>query len=380
MNITAGGDAHDEKAHVLFYATCLAGIGGILWACGVLGKRLGVHGSPNAEKAVRASCTIFVYTLTTVIAPLVDFCFTEKRLIDETFHDPEFVGRILGIVFCGVISGLGGLLGTIAFAWSAGINSALISMVENGMYTISGAILISVCFKERPALMGYIAASLILGGILLAQTTSIRTKKVKEIPSSVPCSAPESEDTDGSGTTPNPIDDGSESDDSGNSHSQVAPSTHRRRAVLLAIIAGICWGFGPLGKKYGVTNAPADRKHVWTTCSYLIYISTTTWIPLANIISSNRELRSAALQDRQFLYLLAGVFGCGLLAGLGGLVSTLAFAHAGNHAALISVVENGVYTVGGAFLITVMFKEWPTTRQLVAAFFVVAGLVISALR
>lgn len=383
---------------MLLLASGLAAAGGVLWGFGILGKRLGVHRSPNGQKQVRAALTIFVYVLTTCAAPLVDFAATDRALLADTLGDPRWRRRVPVIVGCGVVSGLGGLLGTVAFAWSAGVNSALISMVENGTYTVSGAVLIAAFFGERPAPAGYLAAALIVGGILLAQTTSShRPAGVKQAEADLAC-APSFSDSDagsseegGSSSEHGMVDSGEDArtgrrgatcreDDSSAESSAVAPAASRRRVVLVAVAAGACWGCGPLGKKWGVDGAPESHRHVWTTCTYLLYISTTTVVPLARLLCADAASRSAAIGDPKFLCLLAGTVCCGLLSGLGGLVSTLAFAESQGHGAIVSVVENGVYTVAGALMITVLFRERLTRRQALAAGLVVAGLLISAAR
>mmetsp|Transcript_116062 Transcript_116062/g.333331 ORF Transcript_116062/g.333331 Transcript_116062/m.333331 type:complete len:377 (+) Transcript_116062:109-1239(+) len=374
----------------MLLAASLAGVGGLLWAFGVLGKRIGVEGSQNHDKNIRASCTITVYVLTTMVMPLVDFATTDRKLLAETFADREWVKRIPGIVGCGVISGFGGLLGTVAFAWSAGVNSALVSMVENGMYTIAGAVLIAIFFGERPAAVQYAAGLSILAGIVLAQGTSQRQRRQRKDDQSDSASTSASASASTSGDLESDSDDaasageqdpspsvvsGAASDDAG---SVYAPTALRKRAIAVAMLAGFCWGFGPVGKKYGVANAPEHSKHVWTTCTYTLYISSTPLVPLVKVLFADRELRRKTLGDRRFQKLLLGTMVCGLISGLGGLVSTLAFAYAKGESALMSVVENGVYTVGGALLIILIFAEVVTRRQIVSAGFVLVGLLIAA--
>lgn len=388
----------------MLIAASLAALGGVLWGFGILGKRLGVQGSTNENKNIRATFTIFVYTLTTLIAPLADFATTDRALIAETFGRKDWVWRIPGILGCGAISGLGGVLGTIAFAWSTGVNSALISMVENGTYTMSGAVLIAIFFRELPRSWSYLAGALIMIGILLANSTSSRRKggdtdsAGSEASDNEFC-CPEA-DCDESEEDRSADEDGSTSAASNLSpeeaassaapvpalnrfssdlpESQVAPTPLRRRAIVFAILAGVCWGFGPVGKKYGVNHVPEGRKHVWTTCTYLVYMASTTWVPLVKLIFTPSDQRREALQDRNFRWLLLGTMGCGLLSGLGGLISTFAFAQGGDRGPIISMIENGIYTMFGALLITVIFKEWPTKRQMLSAAFVLAGLVVSA--
>eukprot|EP00913_Durusdinium_trenchii_P001444 g1337.t1 len=150
----------------------LAAGGGFLWAFGVLGKRIGVEGATVETQTVRAAITIFVYTLTTACTPLLDLWHLGAKGWFETWNDPVWSSRVPLVIVCGVISGLGGLLGTIAFAWSAGSDSALVSMIENGMYTMMSAIIIAIYFQEHPKIQAYFGFVLILLGVLLAQKSS----------------------------------------------------------------------------------------------------------------------------------------------------------------------------------------------------------------
>jgi len=380
---------------VMLVASTLAACGGILWGFGILGKRLGVHGAREHDKEIRATYTIFVYTLTTMIAPTIDFvrlAVVESELLRETFSNHDWNVRIPGVIACGVISGLGGLLGTIAFAWSAGANSALLSVVENGMYTLSAAILIAVLFQEHPGILQYVAGIMIMAGITLASVTpspvEVEAEGEDDSNDSIP-SGPHGPGAVKKGDYGSSMSASSEAyglESATDSEVEVTgfieattPTPRlRKSAAAMAVLAGVCWGFGPLGKKYGVAGAPQGKKHAWSICCYLIYISSTPIVAIGKLAWTPSEQRKEVLREKRFLMMLAATMICGVLSGLGGLVSTMAFAYADQHSALVSMIENGVFTVSGAIFIMAFFKETLTMRQSVSAMLVAAGLVISA--
>jgi len=359
-------------------------IGGLLWAFGPLGKRVGVEGAVNESKDARAALTIFLYNLTTVIVPAMDMLRIDRDEIAATFNSPIWRARIPGIILCGVISGLGGLLGTIAFAYAAGANSALISMIENGMYTVSGAVLIALYYKEHPGWASYVGAGFIVMGVLLAQKSS--GEPVKTNASNNSSASNGDRDTDEAAEAFEDSDntDSSSSEEADQASSDAedsvrAPTRLRKTSVALAAVAGVCWGFGPIGKKYGVNGADKSEEHAWTTCTYFIYITTTVIVPIARLLMLGPSAAKEC-QDGKFRWYLLGTLVCGVISGCGGLLSTLAFAKAHeSEGAIVSMVENGVYTVFGALLIVLAFKERPSIQQGLAALCVLSGILVAGL-
>lgn len=362
---TAGRQAHWSLAaaaqgdHFLF-AVGLATLCGLLWGVGILGRRAGVQGATRNDKVIRATCATCVYTMATMAAPTIEFVtllFTKRELVSQTFADPVWTGKVPVIMICGLVSGLGGLLGTLGLAWSAGVNSALISMVENGSYTMWSAIFIAIRFKEHPGWHDYGAGALMLAGILLAQSTSHQDHKEEEEEAL-------------------PTDAGSSA-----ALRQGRPPAKDRSgwAVATALLAGACWGVGELGKKYGVDGAPEGREHAWAACTYFVYMLASPWVPLLRLFLEDAALRGQTLSDGQFRRMMVWTVTCGAASGLGGFFGTLAFAYAAGTSALISVIENSVFTVSGALLIVGVFQEVPTTMQLASAGLVVAGLIVAEL-
>jgi drug/metabolite transporter (DMT)-like permease len=149
-------------------AVLAATLGGLLWAFGVLGKRIGVEGASDDSKQIRATITIFLYSLTTTVTPFIDLLRMDRAAVAIPLQDEAWRAQVIFIVMCGLASGLGGVLGTLAFAWAAGANSSLISMVENGCYTLFGAVFISLYFLQNPHISMYVGGALIISGTVVA--------------------------------------------------------------------------------------------------------------------------------------------------------------------------------------------------------------------
>lgn len=389
----------------------LAASGGFLWAFGVLGKRLGVEGATNANRGVRAALTIFVYTLTTAITPLFNVWRLGSEGWHRTWNNPEWSSRLPLLIICGVVSGIGGLLGTIAFAWAAGSSSGLISMIENGTYTMMSAIIIAIYFQEHPKTQAYFGFALIMLGVVLAQKSSTQRMEVQQeetsdgessVASAAAAAASVANRSRASSNGSGAIELGErkaerigmgdceslersdtrmETSSSDCDDSFVAPTRFRVQAVALAVVAGTCWGFGPLGKKIGVHGSTDDQKAEWAACTYFAYMLSTTVVPLLRVICSDATERRESLSDASFRWLLLGTVVCGIISGCGGMLSTFAFAqeNEGYSGALISTVENGIYTVFGAVLITVLFKESLSKQQMISAACVTLAIVIFGL-
>ncbi|CAE8584739.1 unnamed protein product [Polarella glacialis] len=339
----------------ILVAAPIAVVGGAFWSFGSLGKRIGVEGSPADCKNIRATCTIFIYALTTLISPAVNILRTDPALLRATLGDPDWQALLPGIIAAGAVSGVGSFLGTLAFAYSPSKGSALVAIVENGVCTVSGAALIAAHYGECPPSAHYLAATLITVGILLLQKAPISD-------------APK---TQGIQTSLGPK----------QMTSELPPQRLQRKAMLLAVMAGLCWGVGPLGKKYGVEGAAVGRKHVQTASSYMVYMVATNVIPVLQLVRADPILRSKTLGDAHFRRLMRGTMVCGLLSGLGGLLSTYAFTftYDDNCGAVVSMIENGVYTVAGSLLIALVYNEHPSGRQLYCGLLVLFGILVSTL-
>lgn len=368
----------------MLWSVCLfAAVGGFLWGFGALGKRVGVEGASDDVKQIRAACTIFIYSLSAFILPLLNFGITfwkDPSAVRGTFGNREWSQRIPFIMISGGFNGLGGLLGTIAFALSANENSALISIVENGTYTVVGALLLALYRRAIPSALSFVSATLIIAGIIFPQGAG---EKVRRRLSSVTRKLPFEQKTfaGDSQILESELTSNSASQEDARDIVTCPPqnqSTQRKLAtIFLAVGAGACWGVGPLGKMYGVDGAPDGSKLLWSTCTYLVYLGAIMLAPMLKLLFADPMLRRATFNDRQFWWLMAKTILCGLLASIGGILATFAFSLDDQGSALVSVIENGMYTISSALLILVAFKERPTPCDIFSSLLVVIGVVIA---
>mmetsp|Transcript_593 Transcript_593/g.1445 ORF Transcript_593/g.1445 Transcript_593/m.1445 type:complete len:363 (-) Transcript_593:47-1135(-) len=124
-------------------------LAGILWAFGPLGKRYGAGGAEEGMRAARSACTFFVYNLATFLPVLCLVAFTALTGKLSAPVERSWLWRAPVVLLCGIIGGLGGVLATYAFALAGENESSLLSMVENGLYTAAGALLIGLTYQER---------------------------------------------------------------------------------------------------------------------------------------------------------------------------------------------------------------------------------------
>merc|ERR1712217_586117 len=87
---------------------------------------------------------------------------------------------------------------------------------------------------------------------------------------------------------------------------KITDQQHRVLAVLIACLAGLGWGFGPLGKTIGVRDAEKDVKAVQTVCTYLVYMISTCFVPCFNLLTADGPQRRATFKDPNFPWLRMG--------------------------------------------------------------------------
>mmetsp|Transcript_64579 Transcript_64579/g.154305 ORF Transcript_64579/g.154305 Transcript_64579/m.154305 type:complete len:375 (+) Transcript_64579:88-1212(+) len=148
-------------------ALTLSVIAGLLWGFGALAKTFGVRGAQNDLKATWSILTIISLYMCNLMAALVGLWKMGLRRILQSFDDTKWPVRVGGVILCGFASGLGGLYCTYAFTQADKHEGALIAMLENGVYTVVGALMIALVFRERPSMMQYLSAVFVLAGILL---------------------------------------------------------------------------------------------------------------------------------------------------------------------------------------------------------------------
>eukprot|EP00929_Paragymnodinium_shiwhaense_P027990 TRINITY_DN16306_c0_g1_i2.p1 TRINITY_DN16306_c0_g1~~TRINITY_DN16306_c0_g1_i2.p1 ORF type:complete len:362 (-),score=14.40 TRINITY_DN16306_c0_g1_i2:210-1235(-) len=340
----------DTESLQRFPPTSLAATAGCLWGFGILGRRIGVQGAPDHLKPVCSVCTTLVFYCSVVTFPILNLFFADLDPVSATLQDPAWLRRVPVIAACGLVSCCGSLLSTLALAWSANVNSALIAMIDSGVYTVCSPLFVAIVFgvdagpQEQP--WQYVSGVLVLLGVALAQMTSKKTKadEVFAARGSFHDEDSDHEDEDESppkkgalalngldaealfspAKTHESEEEFSGSDTSSDSDIIEAPAG-LQWAAAMAAGAGVCWATGPVAKKYGVVEAPEGHHSARVTCTY-----------------------SMATK--------------GSILGV-----------------LVPIVESGVTTLTAAVLISVVFCERPTILKAVSGTVIFAAVILGRL-
>lgn len=344
-------------------ALVYAGIGGVMWGFGPFGKRYGVAQAAAENRATLSTCTYMIYALGTFIFPVADFIATPADERGRTFGDEAWRDRLPVIVACGVASGCGGICATYALALAGRNASCLISMVANGIYSTVAALLIMEVFNEQPGALQWISAVLLLLGVLMMEAGAPKPKKDED--------AELSEDAQESwyGAAGEWCARASTAWNDEN-----AFNTHVL-ALFYAVLAGVLWGLGPLGKRYGAGGAEEGMRAARAACTFFVY-NVASLIPVLALMA--QAFLAGKLQSplgQSWWWRAPVVLICGIISGFGGVMATYAFALAGdNDSSLLAMVENGVYTAVGALLIGIIYQEKLTSPQIAAAVVMVVAV------
>jgi len=337
-----------------------------------VGKRYGVAGTRADEKATLSVCTFLAMNIGGYMFVLADFLRVGARKRTAVFEDGEWCRRLPIVIGCGVLSGLGGLAATYALAVASRNASALISVIENGTYSLFAVVLITCVFHERPGVLQIISVVLILTGVCLAESSESKEERKH----------PETEPLEGA-SAPH----ATYSDCLPGASVQKADAWSWRScrclpcstAVMVAALAGLLWSFGSLGKRFGVGGAPGGLKVARSACTLFLYNSA---VLVPGFLAVFGSAASGGLQGtvsrKWCLCTCPVVFNCGLLSGFGSVLATYAFALAAkNESGVLAMVENGVYTALAALLIALLWRERPSRKQLLSALLVLAGVVLA---
>lgn len=403
-------DLSQIPGHAVFFGV----LGGLLWGFGPLGKRYSVAGAHPKLKAARSAGTYFVCSLGAIMTPVARLAFIDETERLAVLSDASWRARAPFIVLAGAASGLGGLMGTCALALAKQNASALITMIENGTYAVMASIFIACAFNEHPSTLQFMSAVLVLVGILVMQTdglgegskgsngevegllcadgdqsigssTSSYSKKAVFSP---PALTPGMRIDYGKavsgplamtcGKRPRqPYGSAAELPTSGAGQPQTRGAVSS--TLMLAVGGGVLWAIGPLGKRWGVDSAPVELRAAFASAtSFLFCVGTllTSAVALCRATSTHPE----GFFDPEWAMRVPLVLASGAVSGMGGLVGTYALALVGHEASsVVAILENGVFTVAGACLIAIVFREKPTNRQLCGTMPIVAAVFLAQL-
>lgn len=394
-------DLSQIPGHAVFFGV----LGGLLWGFGPLGKRYSVAGAHPKLKAARSAGTYFVCSLGAIMTPVARLAFIDETERLAVLSDASWRARAPFIVLSGAASGLGGLMGTCALALASHNASALITMIENGTYAVMASIFIACAFNEHPSNLQFMSAVLVLVGILVMQTDGLGegNKGSNGEVEGLLCA-----DGDQSGkaiSSPPALMPGMRIDYGKDASGPVAMIRGKRprgrygsaaelptsavgqpqtrgavsSTLMLAVAGGLLWAIGPLGKRWGVDSAPVELRAAFASAtSFLFCVGTllTSAVAVCRATSTHPE----GFFDPEWAMRVPLVLASGAVSGMGGLVGTYALALVGHEASsVVAILENGVFTVAGACLIAIVFREKPTNRQLCGTMPIVAAVFLAQL-
>jgi len=366
-------------------AVLYAVLGGVLWAIAPFGKRYGVEGTNEINRAALSACTFLMYALGMFSTVLISFLWMDAAKRRATFADAEWRGRVPWVLAGGFLNSLGGLAATYAYGLATPNSSALISIVENGVYCISAAVLIVWVFHEEPSLLHVASAMLILAGTLLAEVADRNRDDAASsgspgTPSGAAKQEPKVRPPGHDIVVPSygAVQEADAQTCREHCWSCSCPAVN---AIPVAVVAGLLWACGVLGKAYGAKGAPEGFEDARSVCTFFLYTIGTLLTVTTSVLCGLAAGRIHVSTNLDWLRRRApGVVLCGLLSGLGGEIATYAFAIAdANDSSIISVVENGVYTLFGALLIVAAYEERPSFWQAGGALLLLTGVILVSL-
>mmetsp|Transcript_120005 Transcript_120005/g.208399 ORF Transcript_120005/g.208399 Transcript_120005/m.208399 type:complete len:401 (+) Transcript_120005:124-1326(+) len=396
-------EVQDSLGQIPGHAVFFGVLGGLLWGFGPLGKRYSVAGAHPKLKAARSAGTYFVCSLGAIVTPAVRLAFIEDTERLEVLANASWRSRAPFIVLAGAASGLGGLMGTCALALANTNSTALITMIENGTYAVMASMFIAGAFQEHPAPLQYLSAALVLMGIIVMQADGLgegssRSKgTATDSPGEVEgllgddcdsCAGKEASSHQAKAAIfgPSALTPGMRHECHYGSSAQLIISGGKERkakgassALAFAVTGGVLWAIGPLGKRWGVDSAPVELRGAYASCTSFLFafgVLLTSACAVFRATATHPE----GFFDPEWAVRVPLVLASGAMSGLGGFVGTYALALVGHEASsVVAILENGVFTVAGALLIAVVFREQPTTRQIWGAMPIVAAVFLAQL-
>jgi len=166
---TAGGRTSADGGHAS-KAYLFAGLAGILWALGILGKRYSVARGPHETARARATLTYALYTLFGTIPALLflSYEFFNGRLLRGGPGNDWLSHRAPLVLAGALVSGLGGCIVTYALAVAAADEAALVTLIADGVYTVTGAAFVAIAFNEKLEPTQWLGAACIALAVALA--------------------------------------------------------------------------------------------------------------------------------------------------------------------------------------------------------------------
>lgn len=342
-------------------------VGGCFWGLGPLARKLGVA-TPRSDAKLHelAALTALAYSLGNIITPAFDFFSTGAQLRQEVLSNSKWQGTLPQLILGAISSNIACVVAIYALGRATRHTSCMVALVENGVYCVLSAMLIILLLHERPHAVDYCAMALLTAGILLINSSSLPLEAMASSPKKT------HDDTDN-----NPQSD--------YGATQKGENTHLGEASVMpyvyAILAGVLWSFGILGKRTSAGSLPHDLERPGSAVTYMTY--QLAGLPVVVLywcyLSAFGNLSLHVTQD-WFKAQGARVLILGMLSGIGGSLVTYAFAIGGKSGALISLIADGMYTLIGAGLIAAVYGERPGVCQIIGGLCILLAVVLPQIK
>mmetsp|Transcript_69696 Transcript_69696/g.203982 ORF Transcript_69696/g.203982 Transcript_69696/m.203982 type:complete len:388 (+) Transcript_69696:105-1268(+) len=360
--VSSLGSVHEGPA-----VAWLALLGGMLWALGILGKRYGLEGVPCQQKVLWSAFTSLLFLLGTGVLPAVQLA--RSGGLAPSLGDPAWLQRLPWVVAAGVISGIGSLLAMYALARAGQhASSALVAVVQNGVYTAATPLLITAEIGEAANMRQWLGIAAVCMGVPLMDPGLM--KMLRPMPSAKHCPSGEGEASEACyGAAP-----------LHKMRAGVAAGGGSSVAVVAAAAAGVFWAVGSLGRRYGVRGSPHELQTAQAGITHLVINYCSCVAPAVCLACGDYMKVWNMLCDSNFRRRALVVAGTSVICGIGGFLITIGLAETGpNGGAAVSTIANGVYTVCGAAFIAAAYRERPAPAQWLGVALVVAGVSVVGL-
>lgn len=337
-------------------------VGGCFWGLGPLARKLGVTPRSDAQLRELSALTALAYCLGNIIMPAFDFFTTDAQLRQEVLSNAKWQGALPQLILAGISSSIAGIVAIYSLGRATRHTSCLVALVSNGVYCVLSAVLIILVLHERPHAVDYCAMALLTAGILLIHSSSL-SLEAKAL-------SPEKKDDDT---------DNNHQADYGGVQAGKDPCLDEASLMpyVYAILAGILWSFGILGKRTSAGLLPHDLDRPGSAVTYMTYqlaglpVVVSYWCYLL-------AFGNLSLHVTQDWFKAQGtrVLPLGMLSGIGGSLVTYAFALGGNRGALISLIADGIYTLFGSLLLAAVYGECPGVRQIIGGLCILVAVVL----
>eukprot|EP00928_Gymnodinium_smaydae_P036483 TRINITY_DN25496_c0_g1_i1.p1 TRINITY_DN25496_c0_g1~~TRINITY_DN25496_c0_g1_i1.p1 ORF type:complete len:365 (-),score=19.69 TRINITY_DN25496_c0_g1_i1:112-1206(-) len=353
------------------FALSYALLGGALWGIGLLGLRIGVSECKPEQAVSLSALTSLAYFTGVLVVPLTKYFEIDQTVRIGILTDETWKLSLFWLNVGSVLSAFGSLFSVYAMSVACKHTSCLIAVVENGVYSVCSALFMILLSGEKPAPQSYLAGCcIIFGMVALPSREKTSDENQTDLISGV------SKDGDSLGE-PSTQHYGSTERECSVDHAQDS-SMHTLRSFSCAILAGVLWSFGIVGKRYSASLVPPGNQLEGATVVYAVYLlsggpihvllGVFVWI-----------VGSLSLKNMQQWMQATGfkVFGAGIIAGIGGRLSTYALTLSQADGALFSLIIDGTYSLVGALLIACVFGERPTALQSLGAATIIGAVLLA---